>query len=172
MFTAHRGKISLYRVTDDDSMVQYDEIRGFCAGDMFTRVNLFPRTKREAEETADQVIMQSNWENDILTAVMSTYSNLKEAEYYANRRVWDGKSNVRIFEMEVDERYVQCRGIRDLAKELGIWIPHKAYNHSRYEVLCEHRIPRRYITRYKQLTDKFGSKPYPTSQIGTGTSSL
>ena len=61
----------------------------------------------------------------------------------ANRRVREGKKDVRVYEINMrrsDERR-EYRDIRRLAEGLEIDIPERAWNNSKYEYIFLHHVP-------------------------------
>ena len=60
----------------------------------------------------------------------------------AERRVGEGRKDVRVYKIitQKTER-MEYRNIRLLAERLGLYIPERAWNNSKYEYIVLHHIP-------------------------------
>ena len=71
------------------------------------------------------------------------YCNKIVAFREAERRVRDGKEDVRVYTIDMRERdeRVEYRNIWLLTEKLGFDIPERAWNNSEYEYVVLHHIP-------------------------------
>ncbi|KAI0814535.1 hypothetical protein GGR55DRAFT_675824 [Xylaria sp. FL0064] len=95
-----------------------------------------------------------DWSDRTPSPFISTYSDEGAAYREADRRLYRGKSNVTITEINLEELpygTVQYRNIRTLAKKLKVWIEEEAYNNSEYEYIFLNHVPWEavaHVTRY------------------------
>ena len=61
----------------------------------------------------------------------------------AERRVQDGKKDVRVYEINMRKSHErrEYRNIRRLAERLDLDIPERAWNNSKYEYIFLHHVP-------------------------------
>jgi len=81
--------------------------------------------------------------NRVPMPFISMYCDKIAAFRGAERRVRDGKKDVRVYTINMrrsDER-VEYRNIRLLAEKLGFEIPERALNNSEYEYVLLHHVP-------------------------------
>lgn len=134
------GPYKFYRVEDEDSRAEYVENAGLWAENTATRVDF-----RSYDETLfEQVGRHLDWANREPTPFISMYGDKDVAEREANRRVRDGKQNVRVYTINMrmlEKNQCEYRNARRLADKLRLYIPKHAWNNSKYEYICLHHVP-------------------------------
>ncbi|KAJ5771175.1 uncharacterized protein N7511_003226 [Penicillium nucicola] len=100
------------------------------------------------------------WDNREPTPFISTYDSQDRAEQEADRRIDDKEAEVIIWEIVVTNNKgrdsVELVKARELATEVKLYIPKKAWNNSECEVLFWGRIARRHIAGYTKYTNSKG----------------
>jgi hypothetical protein len=129
-----------YRVHDSSSRASWTKT-GFKAEDTHTYVD-FDYLSDWLSDVLDEHL---DWASSTPSSLISAYSDERTAMREARRRVEAGKWDVVIAVIDIREwernRPVTFRKVRDLAEELGLEIPHKAWNNSKYEYVFWHEIP-------------------------------
>ena len=90
-----------------------------------------------------QVERHLDWGNRVPTPFISMYCDGSVAFREANRRVREGKKDMRVYKVNIresDERR-EYRNVRLLAKGLNFDIPERAWNNSEYEYIFLHHVP-------------------------------
>ncbi|KAL8929868.1 MAG: hypothetical protein Q9208_001012 [Pyrenodesmia sp. 3 TL-2023] len=133
------GPCIFFRVEDEDSRARYFVDDGLFAEDTDTWVDFRSydwRLLRQVERHLD-------WANRVPTPFVSMYCVEGVAQREAERRVADGKRDVRVYTIDMrrsDERR-EYRNIRRLAEKLDFDIPEPAWNNSKYEYIFLHHVP-------------------------------
>ena len=116
-----------YRVEDEDSDARYYPNAGIFAGARVIDINLNPYKDPSLHEEVERHL---DWRNRISSPFISVYSDQEVACKEAERRVKDGKMNVRlrvIDTMQFDQNScLEYRRLRRLAKKLGLYIEKNA----------------------------------------------
>lgn len=155
----------LYRVEDDESRARYFEGRGIQA-EANRLVPYDPRNPWQQKYLGKELWDQLDWRNRTPTVFISTSSNKEWAFAEARRRVREGKTNVKVYEIRVPddlERYNKRRNCRLVFKRLTKWLERAAvgmprcaqFRSSRNEYLFLHYIPNDLI---KDITDEWVRK--------------
>jgi L-ribulose-5-phosphate 3-epimerase UlaE len=133
------GPHIFYRVEDEDSRARYRDGYGIFAEDTKTRVCF----NRYDNRLLSQVERHLDWRNRHPTPFISMYCDEEAAEREAERRVEDGKKDVRIYtiDMQESDEWREYRDVRYLAYKLGFRIPAYAWNNSEYEYIFLHYVP-------------------------------
>jgi len=133
------GPYIFYRVEDGDSRARYYHDEGIFAEDVDEEVDFGTRGWR----LLCQVERHLDWGNRVPTPFISMYCNKIVAFREAERRVRDGKEDVRVYTIDMRERdeRVEYRNIWLLTEKLGFDIPERAWNNSEYEYVVLHHIP-------------------------------
>lgn len=130
------GPPEFYRVEDEGSRGRYFKGKG-----MYAEVT---DTEFDFSNCDIRLILRHlDWKNRIPTPFLSVYCDEEMAIREAERRVREGKKEVRVYKIDMwesDDR-VEYRDLRRLAKKQGIYIPDFAWSNSEYEYLCLHHIP-------------------------------
>lgn len=91
----------------------------------------------------DQIERHLNWGNRVPAPFISMYCEKEVAEREGNRRVREGKKDVRVYKINMrrsDERR-EYRNIRRLVERLGSDVPECAWNNSEYEYIFLCHVP-------------------------------
>jgi hypothetical protein len=133
------GPYIFFRVEDKDSRARYFGEGGLFAEDTDTRIDFKSNNKsllREVERHLD-------WGNRVPTPFISMYCDEDVALREANRRVEEGKEDVRVYEINMrrSAERREYRNIRRLAERLELDIPERAWNNSEYEYIFLHHVP-------------------------------
>ena len=91
-----------------------------------------------------QVKRHLDWGNEDPTPFISMYCDEGVAQREAERRVGEGKNDVRVYEInmrESDERREYRNHVRLLAERLDFDIPELAWNNSKHEYIFLHHVP-------------------------------
>ena len=143
------GPYIFFRVEDEDSRARYFDEEGILAEDKDTWVDF----KNWDEGLLGEVERHLDWGNRVPTPSISTYCHEGVALREAERRVRDGKKDVRIYEInmrESDERR-EYRNLRLLAEKLDFDIPERAWNNSKYEYIFLRHVPDSAIVGWTEL---------------------
>ena len=133
------GPYIFFRVEDEDSRARYFDGEGLFAEDMNTWVDFKSWDRR----LLGQVERHLDWGNRVPTPFISMYCDEGVAQREAERRIGEGKKDVRVYEINMrrsDERR-EYRNIRLLAERLDFDIPERAWNNSKYEYIFLHHVP-------------------------------
>lgn len=131
-----------WRVVDEDSRSRWRGGR-LLAGSPYTRIEFNFLGQREKRRLIAELVNHLNWGNPKDTEFISVYSDKRRAMVEAERRVLQGKRNVRIIEintLKARRRSMQYRNVRELAKKLDVWIEDEAYHNSEHEYIFLHHI--------------------------------
>lgn len=101
----------------------------------------------------DQIEQHLDWGNRHPTPFISTYCEKSVARREAERRVEQGKKDVRIYTIDMDDsdEPAQYRDVRPLAEKLGLYINNYAWHNSMYEWVFLHHVPDDAIVGWKKL---------------------
>ena len=133
------GPYIFFRVEDEDSRARYFGEEGLFAESTDTWVDF----KSWDWRLLGEVERHLDWANRVPTPFISMYCDEDVAFREANRRVREGKKDVRVYEVNMrksDERR-EYRKIRRLAEMLDFYIPERAWNNSEYEYIFLHHVP-------------------------------
>jgi hypothetical protein len=77
------------------------------------------------------------------TVLISTYSKEEVASREADRRVREGKKKVVVYKIDSrkKDRPMEYRELRPLMLKLGLEIPERAWNNSKYEYVVLYNVP-------------------------------
>ena len=143
------GPYIFFRVEDEDSRARHFGEEGLFADDTDTRVDF----NRWDWRLRSQVERHLDWGNRAPTPFISMYCHEGVALREAERRVRDGKKDVRIYEInmrESDERR-EYRNLRLLAEKLDFDIPERAWNNSKYEYIFLQHVPDSAVIGWTEL---------------------
>lgn len=132
------GPYIFFRVEDEHSRARYSDEEGLFAEDTDTWVDFGSWDDR----LLGQVERHLDWGNRIPTPFISMYCDEGVAHREANRRVREGKKNVRVYKINMrrsDDRR-EYRNIRLLAEKLDFDIPECVWNNSEYEYIFLHHV--------------------------------
>ena len=134
-----RAPRKFWRVEDSRSRACYVEGEGILAEDLYARVDF----DVEGAALRGHLERHLDWSNTRATPFVSVYSDEGTAELEAERRVDARKSDVVVYEIDVDCSYerVEYRNVRRLAGVLAVEIEDKARNNSKYEWIFLHAVP-------------------------------
>lgn len=133
------GPYIFFRVEDEDSHAQYFDEEGLIAEDTDTWVDF----KSWDQRLLGQVERHLDWGNRVPTPFVSMYCDEDVAHREAERRVREGKKDVRVYtiNMRKSGERREYRNIRLLAERLNFDIPERAWNNSEYEYIFLHYVP-------------------------------
>ena len=141
--------VKYYRVHDNSSATYYDKEDGFVAGDPELQLRMFtPRKPSEERNLSDALGKHLDWTDRTPSPFISVYSNLNTAIDSAIARVKDGKRDVVIAHINVEqsESRLWYRKVRNVAEEIGLWIQPQAWENSQNEFIFLHYIPAEAVT--------------------------
>lgn len=93
-----------------------------------------------------------DWSNKEATPFISVYVSEKAAWEYAQRRKRDGWTGVGVSYIRLDAIQADClRKVRDLAEELGLFIPEIAWRNSFHEWIILNQILKEAVFDHKFL---------------------
>lgn len=143
------GPRVFYRVEDTSSRARYIDGEGIFAEDTDTVV----RFANKGTALLDQIEQHLDWGNRHPTPFISTYCEESVAWREAERRLGQGKENVTIYKIDMDESYerAEYRDVRLLAKRLGLYINDYAWHNSMYEWIFLHHVPDNAVVGRKEL---------------------
>jgi hypothetical protein len=128
-----------YRVEDADSSARYLDGEGIFAADIDTVVYF----GNMGDALFDQVEQHLKWRNRNPTPFISTYCDESAARREAERRDRQGKKNVKIYKIDMDDtpERREYRDVRRLARNLRLRIETNAWHNSEHEWIFLHHIP-------------------------------
>lgn len=143
----------LYRVEDGCSQARFRADKGVLAGDVRSRVGFRLSRNNMRVSLGRHFCNHINWSNRQKTPLISVYDDYEAAYEEALRRKKQGKKSVVLVFIDLSraDRRLEYRNVRGLAKSLGCWIPHKAWNNSEFEYVFLHRIPACAIVKIVRL---------------------
>ncbi len=143
------GPYIFFRVEDEDSRARFSDEEGLVAEDTDTRVDFRSYEGR----LRDQVERLLDWGNRVPTPFISMYCDEDVAHREAQRRVRDGKRDVRVYEINMrrSDEPREYRNIRLLAETLDLDIPDLAWNNSEYEYVFLHYVPVSVVVYWDEL---------------------
>jgi len=129
----------LYRVEDEDSRGRYLSGKGILAEDTETRVDF----RRPSQQLCNELENHIDWSSVVPTVLISTYSKEEVALREADRRVRQGKKKVVVYKIDSQkkDRPMEYRELRPLMLKLGLEIPGRALNNSKYEYVVLYNVP-------------------------------
>jgi hypothetical protein len=129
----------LYRVEDEDSRARYFSGKGILAEDTETRVDF----RRPSQQLCSELENHIDWSSVVPTVLISTYSEEEVASREADRRVREGKKEVLVYKIDSrkKDRPMEYREMRPLMLKLGLTIPDRAWNNSKYEYVVLYNVP-------------------------------
>ncbi|KAI0423633.1 hypothetical protein F5Y09DRAFT_203351 [Xylaria sp. FL1042] len=134
-----------WRVEDEHSRARTTESNGIQVA-AYTDVD-FGQMSAELRECLARHL---DWSDRTRSPFISAYSDEEAAYREADRRRRRGKRDVTITEINIEEMpygTVQYRNVRNLAKNLNLWIEEEAWNNSLYEYVFLRQIPEDAIAR-------------------------
>ncbi len=133
------GPYIFFRVEDEDSRARYSGEEGLVAEDTDTGVDFGGWDWR----LLGQVERHLDWGNRVPTPFISMYCDEGVAHREAQRRVREGKEDVRVYKVNMRESDVrrEYRNVRLLAEKLDFDIPERAWHNSEYEYIFLHHVP-------------------------------
>ena len=143
------GPYIFFRVEDEDSRAQYFGEEGLFAEDRDTEVDF----NSWSWWLRGQVERHLDWRNRVPTPFISMYCHEGVAFREAERRVGDGKMEVRVYKINMrrsDERR-EYRNLRLLAEKLDFDIPERAWNNSKYEYIFLQHVPDSAVIGWTEL---------------------
>ncbi|KAH8682891.1 hypothetical protein BGZ60DRAFT_398917 [Tricladium varicosporioides] len=138
-----------FRVQDEDSRARCVHGRGIFAEDRYTGDGFHAPIRKQKRRIKNHL----NWSSVIASIHISTYCDKVVAFKEAKRRVKEGKEAVRVYKIDTWGRVkksgkpVEYRNMRVLAEKLGVYIPERAWNNSKYEYIFLHHIPESAVVR-------------------------
>ena len=141
--------VEYYRVQDNSSATRFNKRNGFKAGDTQLQLRMFsPRDRAEERNLSNALGRHLDWSDRTPSPFISVYSNLNTAIDSAIARVKDGKRDVVIAHINVEqtESRLWYRKVRDVAKEIGLWIQPQAWENSHNEFIFLRHIPAEAVT--------------------------
>ena len=144
------GPYIFFRVEDEDSRARYCGEEGLFAESTGTWVDFQIGDWR----LLGQVERHLDWGNRVPTPFISMYCDEGVAFREANRRVREGKKDVRVYEVNMRKSHErrEYRNIRLLAERLDFDIPERAWNNSEYEYIFLHHVPDSAIVGWTSIT--------------------
>lgn len=136
-----------YRVEDSSSRARARYGQDLYPEDRRADLSFDPREVEYYGRLGRHLPKHLRWSNRTPTGLISVYSDLDVAHREARRRVRAGKEEVCIVMIDASEgRWEeQPQKARQLASELGVWIPEWAWNNPRYEYVSIKCIPAKFI---------------------------
>lgn len=145
-----------YRVTDDSSGSKLGD-HGFLASEPIYQPRMFPPwSEQEQEDLKRMLDKHLNWYNREPTPFISVYISKKVAWDYAEARKNDGWTGVSVTYIQREMIGPEClRRVRTLAKDLGYWIPPRAWPNSEFEWIILNHIPQEAISDHLYMDDQY-----------------
>ena len=143
--------VKYYRVHDNSSATRFDKVNGFRAGDTQLQLRMFsPRDRAEERNLSNALGRHLDWSDRTPSPFISVYADLKTAVNSAVARVKDGKREVFIAYIDVEDiEGLWYRCVPKLAEEVGLWIQPQALRNSEKEFIFLRQIPADAITKYR-----------------------
>lgn len=145
----------MFRVEDESSQAHTTE-RGVLASVESSGLTFKLGDEDMREEFFWALHDHVRWSSDAASPFISVYSDWDTALREAQRRVRMGKQHVTITVIDGSpDRDLDYRRVRGLASRLGLDIPSKAWNNSKFEIVFLHRIPPHAIVEVILIEDAF-----------------